>query len=302
MKTEYGYDLPLAPFAEAWVCSAHSDGESIVQSGGYTGKTLADVLREDPELLGTHAAALANGELPVLVKLIDAKCDLSVQVHPDDAYARVHENQSGKTEMWYILSADPGAALVYGFSHNMAVSQVRDAAETGNLMNYLQKVPVHAGDVFYIPPGTVHAIGGGILLAEIQQSSNVTYRLYDYDRRDKNGQKRELHLEKALAVASLQKASEVHQQMRVLRSHVGSVCTLLGRSEYFRVVHILLSGSVSRSIAEDSFACLLCTSGSCTLTAAGETLAIEKGSCAFVPAGAGKTALSGCAEVLWISC
>lgn len=302
LKTEYGYDLPLTPLAEAWVCSAHPDGESLICSGQYRGRPLGEVLREHPDWLGTRAAALAGGELPVLVKLIDAKNDLSVQVHPDDAYARTHENQSGKTELWYILSAEAGAELVYGFSHDMTAQQVTAAVRDGTLGNHLQRVAVRAGDVFYIPPGTVHAIGGGILLAEIQQSSNVTYRLYDYDRLDKNGRKRSLHLARALEVATLQRAPKQHQQLRIIRSHIGSVYTQLCRSEHFNIGRIQLSGRVSYPVAADSFACILCTAGSGEVTAAGETLSLRKGGCAFVPAGAGETVLSGSMDILRISC
>lgn len=302
LKTEYGYDLPLTPFAEAWVCSAHPDGQSLVATGANAGQSLAEVLRAHPDWLGARAHALAGGELPVLVKLIDAREALSVQVHPDDAYARAHENQSGKTEMWYILDADAGAELVYGFSHDITPQQVTDAVRDGTLGNHLQRVAVRAGDIFYIPPGMVHAIGGGILLAEIQQSSNVTYRLYDYDRRDKNGQKRALHLARALDIATLQRAPEQHQQMRVLRGHRGSVFTQLCRSEHFYVGRIQLSGTVSHALRDDSFSCILCLGGSGVLSAGGETLRLYKGACVFIPAGAGEMSFSGELEALWVFC
>ena len=302
LKTEYGCNLPLTPFAEAWVCSAHGDGQSIAASGAYGGRTLADVLHTQPELLGTHAAALASGEMPVLVKLIDAKRDLSVQVHPDDAYARAHEGQSGKTELWYVLDAAPDASLVYGFSHDITPDAVRAAVAEGTLAKHLQRVRVHRGDVFFIPPGTVHAIGAGILLAEIQQSSNVTYRLYDYDRLDKNGQKRTLHLDRALDVADLTQAGQVHQQMRVLHYHTRWAAELLGRCAGFRAVRLLVSQRCAYTVGGDSFACCLCIAGEGTLCAAGETLPLKKGACAFLPANAGLTAFSGSMELLWVTC
>ena len=179
LREEYGKKIDLTPLAETWECSAHPDGPSYVATGTYKGKTLAEVLKAHPEYLGTK---VENGELPVLVKFIDAKKDLSVQVHPSDEYAKEHE----------------GDSLIYGFQHEVTEEILRKAVETGTLDKHLQKVPVHKGDTYFVPAGTVHGIGKGILVAEIQESSNVTYRVYDYDRVDKNGKKRELHFDKAV--------------------------------------------------------------------------------------------------------
>ena len=157
------------------------------------------MLQQHPEFLGTKTSA--TGDLPVLIKLIDAAKDLSVQVHPDDAYAQQYEHEpNGKTEMWYILEAEPGASLIYGFSKPMQPEQLDTCLKENTILSYLQKIPVKKGDVFLIPAGTVHAIGAGIVLAEIQQRSNLTYRLYDYNRTDATGKKRPLHVEKAKAV------------------------------------------------------------------------------------------------------
>ena len=195
LKTEYHKQIDLTPLAETWECSTHPDGCSVVDSGAAAGKPLRAVLQEHPEYLGIYANP--EGELPILIKLIDAKKDLSVQVHPDDAYAKQYENgQNGKTEMWYVLEAEPDASLVYGFRHTMTPERLRQSLAEGTLEADLQSVPVSKNDAFLIPAGTVHAIGAGILLAEIQQSSNLTYRLYDYNRTDANGNKRPLHIEK----------------------------------------------------------------------------------------------------------
>ena len=181
LKTAYHKQIDLTPLAETWECSTHPDGCSVVDSGAAAGKPLRTVLQEHPEYLGTYANP--EGELPILIKLIDAKKDLSVQVHPDDAYAKQYENgQNGKTEMWYVLEAEPDASLVYGFRHTMTPERLRQSLAEGTLEADLQSVPVSKNDAFLIPAGTVHAIGAGILLAEIQQSSNLTYRLYDYNR------------------------------------------------------------------------------------------------------------------------
>lgn len=184
LREEYGKKIELTPLAETWECSVHPDGPSYVANGIYKGQSLAEVLSAHPEYLGTK---VENGKLPVLVKFIDAKKDLSVQVHPDDTYAREHEGDNGKTEMWYVVDADEGAHLIYGFQHKVTEEILRKAIETGTLDKHLQKVEVHKGDTYFVPAGTVHGIGKGILVAEIQESSNVTYRVYDYDRVDKNG-------------------------------------------------------------------------------------------------------------------
>lgn len=181
---EYGKKIDLNPLAETWECSVHPDGPSYVANGIYKEQTLAEVLSAHPEYLGTK---VENGELPVLVKFIDAKKDLSVQAHPNDEYARAHEGDNGKTEMLYVIDADEGASLIYGFQHEVTEEILRKAVETGTLDKHLQKVSAHKGDTYFVPAGTVHGIGKGILVAEIQESSNVTYRVYDYDRVDENG-------------------------------------------------------------------------------------------------------------------
>ena len=201
LNDDFSKGIDMHPLAETWECSTHPDGPSIVASGEHKGKSLIDVLKEHPEYLGTHPRT--KDEMPILVKLIDAKQDLSVQVHPSDEYAQKYEHgQLGKTEMWYVLDATKGSQLVYGFKMNQDKDVVKKAIQNGTVEKYLQKVPVKKNDLFYIKAGTVHAIGAGALIAEIQESSNLTYRLYDYNRIDKSGNKRELHIDKGLAVGS----------------------------------------------------------------------------------------------------
>ena len=165
---------------------------------------------------------MKNVELPVLVKFIDAKKDLSVQVHPDDEYAKVDEGDNGKTEMWYVIDVEEGSSLIYGFKHRVTEEILRKALETGTLDRHLQKVEVHKGDTYFVPAGTVHGIGEGILMAEIQESSNVTYRVYDYDRADKNGKKRERHFDKTVQVMNMDVATDVKQKSRMVRYYPGS--------------------------------------------------------------------------------
>ena len=189
LKDDYGKNLPMTPLAETWECSTHPDGLSYIGNGMAEGFSLREVLEKHPEYLGTHARtlmsedAVKNGELPVLIKLLDAKENLSVQVHPDDEYAARNENGSmGKIEMWYILDAKEGSGVYYGFFHDMEREKLQKSLEDGSVVRYLQWVSVKKGDVFCIDPGTVHAIGAGTVLAEIQENSNITYRLYDFGR------------------------------------------------------------------------------------------------------------------------
>ena len=200
LKTEFSKQSDMTPLAESWELSAHKDGQSTVAEGEYAGLTLTAYLDTvGREVLGTNCEKYDY--FPLLIKLIDAKGDLSVQVHPSDEYALEHEGEYGKTEMWYILDCDEGAALYYGFKEDTTREAYEAAIREGRLTDILNRVPVKRGDVFFIPAGTVHAIGAGILICEIQQNSNTTYRVYDYNRRDKDGNLRPLHVEKALAVS-----------------------------------------------------------------------------------------------------
>ncbi len=305
LNDDFGKDIALSPLAETWECSTHPDGTSVLAE---TGENLRDVLSAHPEYLGTHPLATTGGrpELPILVKLIDARDDLSVQVHPDDAYALAHEDSLGKTEMWYVLAARAGAGLVYGFNRDMSPALVRRALGEGRITQYLNRVPVHKDDVFYIEAGIVHAIGAGTLIAEVQESSNLTYRLYDYDRKDKNGRTRPLHVDKALAVAQLHSSAAPRQPMRLLRFHRGRASELLTRCKYFQVERMLLN-TEGRVLADfrtgsNSFHVLLCTDGCGVLFGEGFMLNFFKGDCIFVPADSIPLKLHGKAQLLNISC
>ena len=306
LKDDYSKKIDLDPLAETWECSTHPDGPSVVASGVYEGKELTEVLKEHPEYLGTHPRT--EGELPILIKFIDARQDLSVQVHPDDDYARVHEHGSlGKTEMWYVLDAAKDAKLVYGFYHDISREKLKKSLETGTVEKYLQKINVQKDDLFYIEAGTVHAIGAGVLIAEIQESSNLTYRMYDYGRKDKNGHTRELHIEKALDVANRKGGRSPRQPMRVLRYQKGSATELLCRCKYFQAERQLINTERCREMADfqtdsNSFQVLLCIGGCGTMFGAGEMLHFFKGDCIFVPADSIPLKLHGRAQFLKVSC
>lgn len=306
LKDDFSKDMDLTPLAETWECSTHPDGPSIVASGAYAGRLLSEVLSRHPEYMGTHPKA--DGGLPILIKFIDASKDLSVQVHPDDEYAREHEHGSlGKTEMWYVLDAAKDAKLVYGFYHDISREKLKKSLENGTVERYLQKVKVQKDDLFYIEPGTVHAIGAGTLIAEIQESSNLTYRMYDYGRVDKDGHPRELHVAQALKVANRKGSRTPRQPMRVLKYRKGSASELLCRCKYFQVERQLINTERCREMADfqtdsNSFQVLLCISGCGTMFGAGEILHFFKGDCIFVPADSVPLKLHGRAQFLKVSC
>lgn len=302
LRDEYGKKIDMTPLAETWECSVHPDGPSIVANGKYRGRELKEVLKEHPEWMGTK---VQSGEFPILVKFIDAKKDLSVQVHPDDDYAREHEHQNGKTEMWYVIDADEGAHLIYGFKHKVKEQILKSAVENGTLDKHLQNVEVHKGDVFYVPAGTVHGIGAGILIAEIQESSNVTYRVYDYDRVDKNGRKRELHFDKAIQVMNMDIAPDVKQKPRIIKHYPGCSRELLCRCKYFEVEKIQVTKAFSFSVLDESFQVIMCLEGEGQIETMDENLKpvrFVKGRTLFLPAGLGRCLVVGDATLLKIRC
>ena len=199
LRDVFGYDIPSNETGECWAISARSEGESIVSGGMYAGQRLGALWKNHPELFGYPDSE--EKEFPLLTKIIDAKEDLSVQVHPDDAYAEEWENGSlGKTECWYILDCDADATIVIG--HNAKdKEELRRMVEEGKWSELIREIPIHPGDFFQIEPGTVHAIKKGTLVLETQENSDITYRFYDYDR-VRDGKKRQLHVEKSLAVAT----------------------------------------------------------------------------------------------------
>ena len=307
LKTEFNKEIDLVLLAETWDCSTHPDGPSVIVTGRHAGKTLAELLKEHPEYLGKHPGT--EGELPVLIKFIDAKKNLSVQVHPDDDYARKYENgQLGKTEMWYVMDAAPDAQLVYGFNHDITKEQLRQSLKDGTVEKYLQKVKIQKDDVFFIEAGTVHAIGAGALIAEIQESSNLTYRLYDYNRVGKDGKLRELHIDKALAVANLKSSSEPRQPLRLLKYKKGSATELLCRCKYFQVERYLLNTESSRKLVEfqtagDTFEVFLCLDGcGVVFMEDGDSMNFFKGDCIFVPANSLSMKFHGKAQFLHVRC
>ena len=265
---------------EVWVVIS-GEGKTIVDGMEQMVKP-GDVITMSA---GCRHTVIADTEL----KLIDARKDLSVQVHPDDDYAKMKEHgQLGKTEMWYVLDAARDAKLIYGLRQDCTKKEMQKALAEGTVMKYLQKVPIHKDDLFFIPAGTIHAIGAGALVAEIQESSNLTYRLYDYDRIGKDGKKRELHIDKALDVADLQGSAEPRQPLRVLKYRPGMASELLIRCKYFEVYRMLINTERRQTVhyrAERmAFRVLLCMDGCGTISYDEGTVNFYKGDCVFVPA------------------
>ena len=301
LNDEFEKNIDLTPLAETWECSTHPDGPSYVVGGAFDGQELAAVLRAHPEYLGVRHKG--ENALPILIKFIDAKKDLSVQVHPTDAYAQERENgQPGKTEMWYVLDASKDAKLVYGLKRERTEQQMRDAIAKGTLMKDLQWVPVKKDDLFFIEAGTIHAIGAGALVAEIQENSNLTYRLYDYDRVGKDGKKRELHIDKALDVANLKGSAEPKQPLRVLKYRQGVASELLTRCKYFEVYRMIVNTERRQKVHyradEIAFRVLLCVDGCGTISYEGGNLLFYKGDCIFVPADSEVLTIHGQAQFL----
>ena len=219
----------LPRVAESWEVSTHPAGKSIVENGAFRGKTLNEYF--DQIGWGTAGRyAARNHQLPILIKYIDAKENLSIQVHPNDKYARKHEGDNGKNEMWFVLAADEGAFIYLGFSRDVTKEEIKRRIADNTLEEVLNRVEVKPNEAFYIPAGTVHAIGAGCLICEVQQTSNVTYRIYDYGRTDENGKPRELHVKKALDVLDYRRTEIADLKRRDTMSMERYIDGMFGRN------------------------------------------------------------------------
>lgn len=293
LRDEYGKKCDLDKVAESWELSCHKDGCSVVADGEYAGLTLPQYIEKAGKaVLGTDCEKFEY--FPILIKLIDAKQNLSVQVHPDNDYAMRVEGEYGKTEMWYVVDCEPGAGLLYGFKHEISKEEFRRRIEDNTLLEVTNRVEVHPGDVFFIEAGTLHAIGEGILIAEIQQNSNTTYRVYDYGRVGADGKPRQLHIEKAIDVTRLAPATRPcgRPQAKPEAFDGGSVLPLAS-CDYFTVKEMEVTSHAALMADEKSFHSLLLLDGSLTLSMGGEKLEMKKGDSVFVPAGSGDYILTG---------
>lgn len=282
----FGYDIPSDHTGECWAISGHSSGDCPVENPEYAGETLGSLWRKRPELFGN----VGGDTFPLLIKIIDAKEDLSIQVHPNDAYAREHENGSlGKTECWYVLDCDEGATIIIG--HNAASpEEMREMVEQERWTELLREIPIQKGDFFQIDPGCLHAIKGGTLILETQQSSDVTYRFYDYGRLE-NGKPRPLHIRQSLAVT--QAPFRPHPTERETAREGGAVITRLVRCPYYTVYHVETDGRWVRDWKQP-FVNISVLDGEGTL----DGQPVRKGDHLLLPAGYGEMSLEGRLELI----
>ena len=276
---EYNVSYDGEVCAEAWELSCHPDGPSVITNGEYEGLTLQEYIDQNGwEVLGSHCRRFRD--FPILTKFIDARDNLSIQVHPGNGFALQNEGQYGKTEMWYVLDAEPGAFLYYGFRQEVSREELARRIQENTLLEVLNAVPVQKGDALFIESGTLHAIGKGILIAEIQQNSNVTYRVYDYGRVGKDGRRRDLHIEKALAVTNT---------LPIVKK--GSGYPHVADCDYFTVDKLFLDGNLTYrmqgTVYDTSFLSILILDGEGTISNKGEKVTYRKGDSLFLPAGCG---------------
>ena len=291
LRDVYGKQCDLPKVAESWELSTHPAGECRISGGEFDGLTLEEYAkRAGDKVLGTNT--LAFDRFPVLIKLIDAKDPLSIQVHPSDEYALKVEGEYGKTELWYVMDCEPGAYLYFGVNRPVTKEEFRRRIQDNTVLEVLNRVEVHPGDVFFIQAGTIHTIGAGILICEIQQNSNCTYRVYDYGRRGADGKPRELHVEKALEVSDFQ-PSDTSSHSRAPEAVAGGTVQRLGACKYFAVDRLQVEDEMELEVGEDSFVSLLVTQGRGVLEGPENTLEFRPGDSLFLPAGAGKVRVLG---------
>ncbi|WP_337017362.1 mannose-6-phosphate isomerase, class I [Oceanobacillus massiliensis] len=293
LHTEFNYDIPFEQTGEAWVISAHPNGPSIIKNGPLAGKTLADAWERHGELFNKNENN--SEEYPLLVKILDAADDLSVQVHPNDQFAREVEGVPyGKTECWYVLSAEADAELVLGH-HASTREELERMMDNGEWDSLLKRIKVQAGDFVYVPSGTIHAIGKGIVILETQQSSDITYRVYDYDRTDAAGNKRDLHLERSKEVTTVpHRDAEVNPSKKTVDNL--TVKTLV-EEQYFTVSHWQLDGKATQKLDHD-FLQVSMVEGNAVIKVHGESYPIEKGSHFILPYGLESFELIGTGEFI----
>ena len=274
--------------AESWELSVRSDGPTLIGSGAHCGESLADILCAAPAGMAGTRCGIAP--FPLLIKLIDAQKDLSVQVHPSDASACREKGEQGKTEMWYVVDCEPESTLFLGFSRAVTPDELRQRAQDGTICEVLNRVSVHPGDVFFVRPGTVHAIGAGILVAEIQQNSDTTFRVYDYNRLGADGKPRQLHLDRAIEVMNCAPAQGAADTL--LPCPPDGVQEVL-TCEYFRVRRAEVKTRISLATDGESFTHLMCVRGEGNILCGGKVYPFRQGDSYFLPAALGEYAVEG---------
>lgn len=272
---------PLPNCGETWEVSGVKGDISVVADGELSGKALTDLLDEyKGDLAGNKVYEKFGNEFPLLIKFIDANDDLSIQVHPDDELGKKRHNSFGKTEMWYVLQADPGSTLITGFNRQVDEKLYVDKLNSGHIMDILNKEDVAQGDIFFLPAGRVHTIGKGLLIAEIQQTSDITYRIYDFDRVDNKGQKRELHTEQALAALDY----KVYPEYKSIYPQKANEAVEAVTCPYFTTNVLEFTENTTRNYSNlDSFVIHICVDGAYDLICNDQKFQVKKGDCVLVP-------------------
>lgn len=288
LVTDFKKNCDFDTVAESWELSTHKDGSSIISGGELDGMAFRDYIAQYKEqVLGANA--LAFDYFPILIKFIDAKDKLSIQVHPNDEYALKNEGEYGKTEMWYVLDCEPDAWLYYGFKQDITREEFIERIKNNTITEVLNRVSVKKGDVFFVEAGTIHAIGSGTLICEIQQNSNTTYRVYDFDRRDKFGNARELHVEKAAEVTAF---TAVRNTSQALGNE------MLAQCKYFTVKKADINGERRFATDDLCFTSVIVADGEGTLKMNGNCFTLRKGDSIFIPAQNGEYTVSGQCELI----
>ena len=296
LKTILNKPITSDRTGESWEISTIDGDVSIVSNGPLAGKSLLDLIDSAPEeILGTEVYKRFGKQFPLLFKYLDAREDLSIQVHPNDELAKKRHNSFGKTEMWYIIQADEGSRIIVGFKEKSNADEYLDKLKNKTLLSILDDVKVKQGDVFFLETGTVHAIGAGLVVAEIQQTSDITYRLYDFDRVDAQGNKRELHLDLALDAINYNKVEARKKHDTVLNK-----MNLVVDCPYFTTSFIPLEGKISINKTGNSFAVFMCVEGSFEIECGGTKFQYTKGDTILIPAALKAFILNGKASVLEI--
>lgn len=282
LKTWFNKPIENEITGESWEVSAVPGDVSVVANGNFQGKTLQELIEMYPnELLGKRVYERFGKEFPILIKFIDAREDLSIQVHPNDVLAKQRHNSFGKTEMWYVMQADPDARLIVGFNKDVTRQEYQQHLSDGTLTEIMNYESVSEGDTFFINTGKVHAIGAGIIIAEIQQTSDITYRVYDFNRKDKNGNLRELHTEQALDAIDYQKKDD----FKVTYNRQENTTNAMVSCPYFITNYLKLDANFHKEIAsEDSFHIYMCVKGSGRISDGSTTLEINCGETVLFPA------------------
>jgi mannose-6-phosphate isomerase len=296
LKTILNKPITSDRTGESWEISTVDGDVSIVSNGTLAGKSLLDLIDSSPEeILGTEVYKRFGKQFPLLFKYLNAREDLSIQVHPNDELAKKRHNSFGKTEMWYIIQADEGSRIIVGFKEKSNADEYLDKLKNKTLLSILDDVKVKQGDVFFLETGTVHAIGAGLVVAEIQQTSDITYRLYDFDRVDAQGNKRELHLDLALDAINYNKVEARKKHDTVLNK-----MNLVVDCPYFTTSFIPLEGKISINKTGNSFAVFMCVEGSFEIECGGTKFQYTKGDTILIPAALKAFILNGKASVLEI--